>query len=128
MLQGAGNRKKKAPRLHGTPFRSNDELIADLVSAAGELTASAAATAATAKTATTGAIFTGLGFIDGQSATIQIMAIELGCGLVGLILCAHFHESEPAGLVGELVRDQVAGGDGSGLFEQFQNVAFGGVE
>ena len=128
MLQGAGNRKKKAPRLHGTPFRSNDELIADLVSAAGELTASAAATAATAKTATTGAIFTGLGFIDGQSATIQIMAIELGCGLVGLILCAHFHESEPAGLVGELVHDELAAGDIPRLFEQVEQIPFAGVE
>ena len=90
-------------------------------------TTAAAAASAAAKVAT-GALFARPGFVDCQGAAIDFLAIELGHGLVGLFLRAHFHEGKPSGAVGELVHDEFALHDAAGLFEEVEQIAFGAVE
>src|ERR1041385_4658251 len=105
----AGNASSESvtqERHPGNPRRPSLELLTleKLVPVAGELTFAATAAAEVA----TGAVFTGLGFVDRQRATIEFLAIELLDGAGRLILRGEFHEREPAGLVGELVHDQAA--------------------
>ena len=62
------------------------------------VTAAAAATTTATKTtptaATTSAIFARLGFINGQTASIDLFAIELFDSLCSLFLAGHFNEAE----------------------------------
>jgi hypothetical protein len=76
----------------------------------------------------TRAFFTRTGFVDGESATAEFLAVKLGNGGVGFFLGLHLDEGESTGLVGELVHDKFATSDFAGLFEQVENFAFGGVE
>ena len=73
-------------------------------------------------------VFAWAGFIDGEGAAIEFLAIELRDGGGGFFLCSHGDEGEAAGLAREFVHDQFATADVAGLFEQVENVAFGGVE
>lgn len=101
------------------------------VTRAAVTTASAATTAPAATAAAevaTRAFFTGTGFVDGQRAPAEFLAIELRNRSVGFLLGAHFDERETAGFVGELVDDQFAPHDGPGLLEQVEHFAFGCVE
>ena len=90
--------------------------------------ATATATTAAAAEVATGTLFTGFGFIDGQRATIEFLAIEIADGLGGLFLRAHLDERKAAGLARELVHDEFAAADVTGLLEQIQDVAFSGIE
>ena len=73
-----GNTKEKGAPFARDAFPFERRIDTDLVSAAGELTARAAASATAAETTATGAIFTGLGFVDRQGATIKVLAVKLG--------------------------------------------------
>ena len=94
---------------------------------AAATTAAAAAAAETAATAA-GTIFAGTRFIDGEGATVEFFAVEIGNGFGRFFLRAHGDEGETAGLAREFVHDQFARCDIAGLFEEVQNVAFGGVK
>jgi hypothetical protein len=86
------------------------------------------ALAASAAEIAAGPLFARPGFVDGQGPTLQVLAVLFGNGLIGLVLAAHFHESESAGLVGELVHDQIAAYHISHLGEQIQDIPLGGLE
>src|SRR5688572_22049331 len=86
------------------------------------VTTAATATAATAtETATTaaaaGAIFTRLSFIDGQTASIDFLAIELFDSLCSFFLAGHFDEAEAARTSGVAVFHDARGFDRAGLRE-----------
>src|ERR1017187_2096111 len=102
-------------------FRSAVELTT------AELALAAATAAATAEVATR-TLFTGFGFVDGQRATVQFLAVEIGNGLGGLFLRAHLDERKSAGFARELVHDEFAAADVAGLLEQVEDVAFSGIE
>src|SRR5277367_1176495 len=84
----------------------------------------ATATAATTTEVATRTLFTGFGFVDGQRATVQFLAVEIGDGLGGLFLRAHLDERKSAGLARELVHDEFAAADVASLLEQVEDVAF----
>ena len=91
-------------------------------------TASATTAATTTTEVATRTFFARTGFIDGERTAVEFFAIELRDGSVGFFLRSHFHERETAGLVGEFVHDQFAFSDRTGLFEQVEDIAFGGIE
>src|SRR5271154_6714386 len=102
-------------------FRSAVELTT------AEFALAATTAAATAEVATR-TLFTGFGFVDGQRATVQFLAVEIGDGLGGLFLRAHLDERKSAGLARELVHDEFAAADVTGLLEQVEDVAFSSIE
>ena len=116
-------KKKSAPNWDAlfVNFRSAVELTT------AEL-ALAAATAATTTEVATRTLFTGFGFVHGQRATVQFLAVEIGDGLGGLFLRAHLDERKAAGLAREFVHDEFAAADVARLFEQVEDVALSGIE
>src|ERR1017187_9706872 len=104
-----------------------DALLVNFRSAVELTTAELALAAATAEVATR-TLFTGFGFVDGQRATVQFLAVEIGDGLGGLFLRAHLDERKAAGLTRELVHDEFAAADVARLLEQVEDVAFSGIE
>ena len=71
----------------------------------------APAAAAAAKTAArAGSVGPGTRFVDRQVAALEVLAVQTGDGLLGLVLVRHLDEAETSGLAGELVLD-----DGRGL-------------
>lgn len=98
-----------------------------LVPVAGELattTAVVTATVSAASAAATATLFARLGFVDRQRATIHVLAVELGDGLLGLLVRAHLDKREPAGLAGEPIEDQITARHGADLGEQSLEVSF----
>jgi hypothetical protein len=98
--------------------------------------ATASTTAATESTATTaaateiaaGTFLARTGFVDGECAAINVLAIEIGNGFVGFFLRAHLHERKPAGLAREFIHDEFATDDIARLFEQVEDLALRRVE
>jgi hypothetical protein len=88
--------------------------------AATTATASAATTITTAAATTAGAGtgFTGLGFIDGQSAAIMFLAIECGNGCIRLRIGSHLNETETLGATGVAIRDDFSTFNGAVRGEQ----------
>jgi hypothetical protein len=86
-------------------------------------TTAAATTVATATTAATAAaartVFTGLGFIDGQSAAFVHLAVERVDGGRGLIVAAHLNESETLAAAGFTVGNDFGAFDGAVSLEKF---------
>ena len=75
-----------------------------LPAAATATTTTATATAATTAAAT--AAFTGLGFVDRQVATVNVLAIE-GCdGCAAVLGVGELNEAEAAGAAGFAVHDE----------------------
>jgi hypothetical protein len=90
------------------------------ISATATAAAAAVTTAAIITTATTataaGTLFAWTGFIDGQRAAINGLAVErLGCR-IGSFLGFHAYESEPARAPRELIHNQI----------HFNDIAVGG--
>ena len=109
-----------------TGFIQPDRLVAFAASAA---TATVAATAAAVSAATaTGAIFTGLGFVDRQRAYVTVLAVQFGNRLRGFFRGGHFNERKAAGFTRELVGDEAATLNRAARFEQLAKIAFRGVE
>ena len=106
-----------------TGFIQPGRLVALAASAATATTAAVAA-AATA----TGAIFTGLGFVDRQRASVTVLAVQFGNRLRGFFRGGHFNERKAAGLARELVGDEAATLNRAARFEQLAKIAFRGVE
>lgn len=97
-----------------------------LVPVAGELATTTAMVTATvpAASAATATLFARLGFVDRQRATIHVLAVELGDGLLGLLVRAHLDKREPTGLAGEPIEDQITARHGADLGEQSLEVSF----
>ena len=93
------------------------------VATAATATAAAAAVATTATTTTaaataTGAIFAGLGFIDGQGAAFVFMAVECGNGRLCFGIRTHLDEPETFAATGVPVIDDFGALHGAVRTEQ----------
>ena len=95
--------------------------------AAGVVALAATTTAAAAEIAA-GTFLSWAGFIYGESASIEFLAVNFSNGLVGLFLRTHLHERKAPGLAREFVHDEFATDDIARLFEQVENLAFRRVE
>src|SRR4051794_3243278 len=90
--------------------------------------ATAAAELATATAAAaTGAVFLGLGLIDGEVAAVVGLAVEGGDGGLRLGVAAHLDEAEALAAAGVAVLDDFRALDGAVLREQLLEVRAGGV-
>src|SRR5688500_7356833 len=98
------------------------------VAAAGFVAAAGGAGVAKGAAARTNAIalFAGLGGVDLELAVAEGEGVEHGDGLLRLGLGAHGNKSEPLGLSGITIFDDVDGGDRAGLGEQRAQVFFSG--
>ena len=126
MPDGAIGWQIKRTPLSGRP------LLTQLTEVSLAVATTAATTEVTALAATTeaatGAVFAGLGFVDGQRTAIEVLAVELGNGLRGFFLRGHFDEPEATGFARELVQDNVAAHHGADLTEQRLELGIHGVE
>jgi hypothetical protein len=122
----------------GVENRENLEAIRDLAM----LTTSTAATAAVSTTtstttavaaatttaaATVGSLFARPGFIDGESATHEIGAVECVRGRVGGLLALHGHEGKTTGTTRSPIQHQVDFRDCPVLCEQVFEIVLGNV-
>jgi hypothetical protein len=130
-------KQKERPACAGRPFVLEQKCSAvglapataievAATTAAAATTTTAAETAAAATAA--GTLLAGTGFVDGHLPAVEFLAIEPGDGRSGLLRRGHRHKREATGLVGELVQDEFARGDVSGLLEQVEDIAFSGVK
>jgi hypothetical protein len=74
--------------------------------AASATASSAVSTAAAPATPTTAAFGLGLGFIDHEIASAEILAIERGDGFLGVCVTRDFHEGETARLARKTIADE----------------------
>jgi hypothetical protein len=81
-----------------------------------------------AATATGTAVFTRAGFIDGQVAATEELAVGRLNGGLAFRGAAHGHERETAGAAGGVIGHESDLGDGAVLAEEIFDVVFGGVE
>jgi hypothetical protein len=98
------------------------ESAAATLSAAATAAASSAAAISTATATTTGAMRTlraGLGFIDGQGSAIILRAVQGRNGRLGLLIAAHFDETEAFAAAGIAVADDLGRLHGSVRAKQF---------
>ena len=70
----------------------------------------------------------GLGLVDLQAATFEILTVKGLDGRIGLGVVIHLHKSETARLAGLAVGDEFDGGDGAVLGEKITDVVFRGPE
>jgi hypothetical protein len=130
-LRGKEKRRQNLPpllfylnRLTGKPARSTHILVstastsaaaaaaaASAISAAAAAASAAVATAAAASATSAGAIFTGLGYIDGQGSALMVLAVESGDRRLRLGLRGHLDESKALGAAGIAVGDHFGGLD-----------------
>jgi hypothetical protein len=100
--------------------------------AATTVTAAAAATAFTAATETAAAaartLFARTGDIHGQSAIVELRAVEGLHGLLGFFFSGHRHETETAGAAGHAIRHEVRFEDRAVLGERVLKLVFRNVE
>src|SRR4051794_26362132 len=74
--------------------------VATTAAAATAAAAAVAATATTAATTATGSVFAGLGFVNGQCATVDFLAVEGGDDGLGLFIASHLDEPEALAAAG----------------------------
>jgi hypothetical protein len=92
------------------------------VATAATATTPAATTVATASTTATATVFLGLGFVDGEGATVMLLPVE-GCnGGLRFFITAHFHESETLAPTGIPVLDHLSALDGAVLGAQLLQI------
>jgi hypothetical protein len=92
-------------------------------------TAAASPTAVTASAATTWRTsFARACFVYGQWPTVHSLSVELGDGLLGILLGGHRHEGEAARFAGKLILHQRDLLDWSRLSEKILKIGFGRVE
>ena len=84
--------------------------------------ATAAEAAATAAAATTAAIFARLGLVDGQGATVVLLAVQGGNRRRGFFSRGHFDESEALAAAGVAIGDDLGRGDGAVLGEHLLQI------
>jgi len=94
------------------------------------LTAATAAAAAisAAGTFASGALFTRTRFVDGDGATLDALAVDLGNGGGGAFRRGHGHEGEAAWPVGRAIHDEIDLRNRSAGREEVLQVVFGGVK
>jgi hypothetical protein len=109
----------------GTAAAATEAATAFAAAAATEATATAAA-ATTEGTA--GAFLLGTSFVNGESATTEVDAIELLSGHLGLFGRAESNERETAGAAGHFVHGDVNVSDVTELNESRAELVFGGFE
>jgi len=94
------------------PVSRAKRVLEPLAAAAAEAaTASAATAAETAAAAGPGLVRPGTSFVDRHGPALEVLAVQRGDGLVGLVLVRHLNEAEPAGFAAELVLDDRGRGD-----------------
>ena len=69
--------------------------------------------------------FPGTGFVDGEAATIDLLAVEGGDGGLGLLVAAHLDEAEALGPPRVPVHDDLRRLDGAVLIEHLLQIAVG---
>lgn len=84
------------------------------VSTAAAAATAAAATASISATAITTA-FAGLGFVDGQRATIEFLLMQTGNRFTGSILFLHFDKTEALATAGFAILNHFGATDGTEL-------------
>src|ERR1039457_2795653 len=101
-----------------------------LVAAAATAAATTAPAPAAAPAAATGksTIRLRTGFIDVQRSAVELPAIQFRDSAIRFRVCGHFDKSEPSGLAGIPVGDDVDALDGAIRFKQRSNRSFGSPE
>src|SRR5213593_4159629 len=66
----------------------------------------------------------GARLVDGQAATAELIVVQLGDGTLGLFICTHFDEREPAGPAGGHVPHHPDRFDGSRTREELLKIVF----
>ena len=69
--------------------------------------AKSAASAATAAATAAATLFTGLGLVDGQGPSAEVLAVEGGDRRLGFRIGTHLNKAEPAAATGHLVLDHL---------------------
>src|SRR5262249_30884964 len=82
-------------------------VAAPTAAAATAAAATTAVAAPTAAAAATAAVFARLGFVDGQRAAVNFLAVHGLDGCLGLLVGAHLDEAEPLGAAGVAVHDDL---------------------
>jgi hypothetical protein len=122
---------KKGAGLLRTPHLevSLGRLVAAAALATSTASATATATAATVAAAgTRRAFFTGTGFVDGQIASSNVLALEGLNGCIRAFFGLHGDKREAAWAAAEFVHDQIDGGHGTVGRKEILEIVFGGVE
>src|SRR5688500_13398576 len=100
--------------------------VAAAATAAAATAVPAAATAAAAATAT-GAVFAGLGLVDGEVTPVDFLPVQGGDGGLGLLVAAHLDEPESLAAAGVPVLDHLGALHGAVLRAQLLEVRAGRV-
>jgi len=119
----------------GKSARRTFDLVPAAASAAATTAAAASATAATITTAATttaaatgaGAIFAGLGHINGKGSAGVILAVQSGDSRLRLGFRSHLDESKAFGAAGIAVSDHFGGLDGAMRLKQRLQIGAGHV-
>ena len=98
--------------------------------AAATKSAAAATTAAATKSTTTAAAtgFAGLGFVDGEVAAVDVLAVEGSHRGLAVLIACELDEAEAAGAAGFAVHDEGRGSDIAVLREDLAETLLGGAE
>jgi len=99
-------------------------VLEPLAAAAAEAAAASAPAAAEAAAACPRLVRARTGFVDRHGPALEVLAVQRGDGLIGLVLVRHLDEAEPAGLAAELVLDDGRGGDVAEGREGLAQLAF----
>jgi hypothetical protein len=83
--------------------------------AAATATASAATATATISAAAITTAFAGLGFVDGQGATVELFLVQAGNRFTGSVLFLHFDKTEALAAAGFAILNHFGATDGTEL-------------
>jgi hypothetical protein len=123
--------QKKSPGAAGAFFLSYEAVSIPAVAAAtisAPLAAASTAEAAAGAARGAGEFLAGTRFVDGQIATLEILAMKLIHGALRLFIRGHGHEAEAARFAGHFILNEDGLADRSGGGEEIQKIVFGGVE
>jgi hypothetical protein len=119
----------------GAAAAAATEAAAATAAAATEAATTAAATTTAAAEATTAAAaaaasasFTRAGFVDGEIATINVLAVEGSDGSLSFRVVGHFDEAETAGAAGVTVHDEGRRSDLTESSEEILELRLRGLE
>src|SRR5262249_54365793 len=102
---GVGREKERPAR--GAADRG--ARLVPLVTRAAVTAAASPPAAVAAAPAAPAPVFPGPGLVDGQAATVHLLAVEGRDGRLCLLVCAHFHETKPLGTAGVAVHVDLGG-------------------
>ena len=101
---------------------------AEATTTAAAAESAAATAAAEATTAATGASLAGLGLVDNQRTTAELLTVGAGDGLAGLVVVGHLNKAEPAGTAGLAIDDDRGRGHSAERAEVVPELVFGAAK